>query len=52
MNELTEVAKSAREAVIDINNRNNVLSEQTDALKKLARRAKDASEGLNELITK
>lgn len=52
MTELSDVAERARAAVADINSRNRLLSEQTEALKQLAHRAKDAAEGLNELIAK
>ncbi len=52
MTELSDVAERAQAAVADISNRNKLLTEQTAALKKLAHRAKDAAEGLNELIAK
>ena len=52
MTELSDVAGRAQAAVADINSRNRLLSEQTQALKQLAHRAKDAAEGLNELIAK
>ncbi len=52
MTELSDMASRAQAAVADIDTRNRLLSEQTAALQNLAHRAKDAAEGLNELIAK
>ena len=50
MDELAGISGKASDAVNEIINNNNELTEQTTALQDLARRAKEAAEQLNALI--